>query len=341
LRLPLIDFLKAIAAQLIVLHHLAFYGPMSDAARELAPALIDGLSRHGRLAVQIFLVIGGFLAARSLTSRGWRPQQPLQLVWRRYLRMVIPLAAALALAIACAAVARSWYPQDATPAAASLPQLLAHLLMVQNILGFEALSAGVWYVAIDLQLYALLVALLWLFRRWAAVPIALLALASLFHFNRLPAWDDWALYFFAAYAMGVLAYWAGEHKRCFVTLALMTGTVAIALLIDFRSRIALALVTAVLLGLTFRRMPLPPTATRALAFLGDISYSIFLVHYPVCLVVNAAFGRLYAASPAANALGMLCAWAVSLTAGALFHRHVERRVGLWLGSKAKSAAASN
>ena len=29
-RLPLIDLLKVIASQLIVLHHLAFYGPMSE-----------------------------------------------------------------------------------------------------------------------------------------------------------------------------------------------------------------------------------------------------------------------------------------------------------------------
>ena len=36
-RLPFIDALKALASQLIVLHHLAFYGPMSDYARSLAP----------------------------------------------------------------------------------------------------------------------------------------------------------------------------------------------------------------------------------------------------------------------------------------------------------------
>ncbi|MEY4755596.1 MAG: hypothetical protein RJA34_494, partial [Pseudomonadota bacterium] len=30
MRLALIDALKAIGAQFIVLHHLAFYGPMSD-----------------------------------------------------------------------------------------------------------------------------------------------------------------------------------------------------------------------------------------------------------------------------------------------------------------------
>ena len=62
-RLALIDAFKAIASQLIVLHHLAFYGPMSDVAQDLAPALFAWLSQDARIAVQLFLVISGFLAA--------------------------------------------------------------------------------------------------------------------------------------------------------------------------------------------------------------------------------------------------------------------------------------
>lgn len=337
-RLPLIDALKAIAAQLIVLHHLAFYGPMSDTAYGLAPALFDWLYENGRLAVQVFLVVGGFLAARSLASRHSRPiEQPLLLIWRRYCRLAIPLMAALVLAVACAAAARALLPLPSTPAAPSLLQLLAHLLLLQDLLGYEALSAGVWYVAIDFQLYALMVALVWLFRQRAVLPIAALAIASLFHFNRIAAWDAWVLYFFGAYALGALACWASERKRALPALALMTAVVALALMLDFRSRIAVALVSAVLLGLTFRRVP--SLSSRPLAFLADISYSVFLVHYPVCLVVNAAFGRAFPADPAANALGLLVAWGLSLLAGALFHRHVETPAGALLGRRSIPASA--
>ncbi len=331
MRLPLIDLLKVLASQLIVLHHLAFYGPMSEIAHSLAPSLLDWLAREGRLAVQVFLVVGGFLAARSLASRNaLRIERPLLLIWRRYCRLAIPLVAALALAIACAAAARSILPLDTTPGKPGLAQLFAHLLLLQDLLGYEALSAGVWYVAIDFQLYALMVVLIWLSRRWAMTLVAGLAVASLFHFNRIPAWDDSALYFFGAYALGALACWAGGQPRRFGMLALMVAAVALALMLDFRSRIAVALASAVLLGLTFRPMRLPPAPGLALAFLGDISYSVFLVHYPVCLVVNAAFGRAFPADPAANALGMLLAWGLSLLAGALFHRYVERPGGTWL-----------
>ena len=64
-RLMFIDLLKAVGSQLIVLHHLAFYGPMSDWTHRLAPELVTWFSQDARMAVQIFLVVAGFLAARS------------------------------------------------------------------------------------------------------------------------------------------------------------------------------------------------------------------------------------------------------------------------------------
>ena len=155
-RLASIDLLKAISAQLIVLHHLSFYGPMSDIAYELSPRLIDWLFGQARLAVQVFLVAGGFLAARNLASRASPVVgRPHRLIWRRYRRLAIPLWAALALAVACAACARSIYPQASDPAAPEMLQFLAHLALLQDVLGFDVLSAGVWFVAIDFQLYAL------------------------------------------------------------------------------------------------------------------------------------------------------------------------------------------
>jgi len=68
----LLDLLKALACLLIVLHHLAFYGPMSDVVFLDWPRLINELYDHGRLAVQVFLVCSGFLTAASLQkSKAW------------------------------------------------------------------------------------------------------------------------------------------------------------------------------------------------------------------------------------------------------------------------------
>jgi len=60
-RLPLIDAFKAIASQLIVLHHLSAYGPLSTAAQQAAPGLVGWFYDYARMAVQVFLVIAGLV----------------------------------------------------------------------------------------------------------------------------------------------------------------------------------------------------------------------------------------------------------------------------------------
>ena len=338
MRMPLIDALRAIASQLIVLHHLAFYGPMSDAAASLAPWLAEWLAEHARIAVQAFLVCGGFMTARTLAPAGQPAfQRAPALLWRRYLRLVPPLLAAILVAVALSALARALNPHESIPAPPGFGQLLAHALLLQDILGIEALSAGVWYVAIDFQLFALMLGLLWLARalagsaggrstRLALLLVAGAGLASLFWFNRQPAWDAWAPYFFGAYAMGACAWWAGDRKlpAAWLVLIALAGLAALAL--DFRLRIAVALAVALALGAARRSGLLERWPNSALlSWLGTISYSVFLVHFPVCVAIGALTWRLAPGEPLANAAGILVAWMASVAAGALFHRQVEQR----------------
>jgi peptidoglycan/LPS O-acetylase OafA/YrhL len=69
-RMPLLDAAKGVACLLIVGHHLSRYGPLPAGASSLAPQTFDWLAQNGRLAVQVFLVLAGFLAAGSLAPRG-------------------------------------------------------------------------------------------------------------------------------------------------------------------------------------------------------------------------------------------------------------------------------
>jgi peptidoglycan/LPS O-acetylase OafA/YrhL len=334
-RLPVIDALKGIASQLIVLHHLAFYGPMSDVVSPYLGGLIDWLSANGRIAVQVFLVMGGYMAARALAPQGRANfESPLPVMIRRYLRLSIPYAAAVGVAIVAAAIARHWANFDSTPATPSLYQLFANLLMVQNIVGQDSLSAGLWYVAIDLQLYCGLSALLWLASRqpghWLAPMLVAMGMtASLFYFNREAAFDIWGIYFFGSYGLGALTWWASTSKRPVTMATLIAMIVGLALILDFRTRIAVALAVAALLFASSLIRPLPRSEashTRGeqfIAWLGRISYSVFLVHYPICLLVNAGVTRFFGGSHLANGLGLIMALVASTMAGAAFHRYVE------------------
>ena len=334
-RLPLVDLLKALASQAIVLHHLAFYGPMSDAVRPHATALVDGLADWGRLAVQVFLVIGGFLAARALAPQGRAAlEHPVGRVIERWQRLVGPYLVALGLALLTAAIGRMLTDHETVPDAPSLLQLLANAALLQDWLGIEALSAGVWYVAIDLQLYALLVGLLWVGHRsgrpaLGVAGVVLLGALSLWSINRIPGWDAFGPYFFGSYALGVLAAWAQQGKRwgraALITLLVLGG---VALWLDPRSRIALALATAVLLATRSPGKNLAGLGEHpAIGFLGRISYSVFLVHYPICVLFEAAAARWAPDSAPWAAAGLVLAWLSSLIAGTAFHRWVEAPLG--------------
>lgn len=341
-RLAFIDALKAIASQLIVLHHLAFYGPMSDYALPLAPGTISWLYDYARIAVQVFLVLGGYLAAQALARDGRLVEKPvIQLIWRRYLKLVIPFLGALLLAIAAAAIARQLMENESIPSAPTLPQLIAHFFLLQSVLGFDGLSAGVWYVAIDFQLYILLLVTLWLARRaFPNTPTAgrlllgALMIASLFFINRDDSWDNWALYFIGAYGLGAITYWTVRQRVVSVWLALVAALVIAALLVDFRSRIAVALAVAIALSIArYAGFIESWPKSKIIAWFGQISYSVFLVHYPLSLVINGLFERFMPHTPAIQLAGMFIAWMVCIAGGALFYAQVECRAQALLARK--------
>lgn len=339
----LINLLKAVAAQLIVLHHLAFYGPMADRAWPLAPDLFSWLAGDARIAVQVFLVIGGFLAAKSLSPHGLPGlDHPLRAIGRRYLKLAPPFIVAMLLAVLASYIASAWMTHDSISAPPTFSQFSAHALLLHDVLGYEALSAGAWYVAIDFQLYGLMCLLLWVSGNFGAgrqsrwiVPglVSILLLASLFVFNRDADWDAWAPYFFASYGLGALAWWASDpHRRSVAILVLLFLIVVptqLALALDFRARIAVAFAVACLLLLLGREKPafLAGRMAWLVQMLAKTSYSVFLVHFPVCLVVNAGFTRFAPEVAHLQFLGVVVGWGTSLIAGAAFHRWVEAPLG--------------
>ena len=344
-RNAVIDCTKGLACAAIVWHHLAFYGPMADVVEPLLPALIEWLDQDARMAVQLFLVLAGYLAAASLAPTGLaRHSQVLPQIARRFVRLVVPLAVALVLAVLISTLIRPWFDHASMSAAPGLFQLLAHALLLQGIVGEESLSAGVWYVSIDFQLFAL-TALLFAMSRWfssvadAATParptvgqavVVLLAAASLWGFNRDADFDNWAVYFFGAYGLGMMAFWAVRAARPWAWSALMALLLGIALWLEWRTRIALAGATALALVAVMRSPRLYSMSGPArLQQLGQMSYSVFLVHFPVCLLVNAVVTWFWPDSLVINLVGLWAAFALSLATGRVLYLRVERHMPSW------------
>lgn len=350
-RLPLADAIKAIAAQCIVLHHIAAYGPISAVTRPHLAGATEFIYDYGRAAVFVFLVLGGYLAASSLMpapgrcSSRRREASTLRLVLRRWIRLAWPYWFALFAATAIAVFARRVFDDDDTPLAPGLFEILANGLMLQDILGVAALSAGVWYVAIDLQLYALFAAFAggWRFRsqpsgekpvgRQVGDPVAAFAAIGLVCAATIAGWfvfgqDDeleaWAIYFFGAYGIGILARWgsgvsSSNQSRWRV---LIIGLCIGAILVDPRIRTVVTALTAIVLLIGWA----PGWMRNRVFEVGArLSYSVFLIHYPVCLLVNALIHRAWADNLTANLFGIAFAWFSSNLAGWLLYQFVESR----------------
>lgn len=360
-----LDLLKLLGAQLIVWHHFSLYGPAAQVLHAATPGPMAWLYEYARMAVQIFLVVGGFLAAQHLSQAvDMRWPQVKTRVWLRYRRLVLPFMAAMLLAVISAAVSRAFLPNDGfVPDAPTALQVLAHALLLHDVLGQPALSTGVWYVAIDLQLFALLTALLWLGSRlssgrvvtadqpalshppaWPALTWALvagLAALSLLVLNRMAALDAFAPYFFGAYGLGVLAYGITRNagSKHWLLLALICMGV-LALVVDYRERIVLALGVAVVLALgealPWRLARWPAWLQQLIARGGQISYAQFLNHFALLMLANAGFAQAVQAwtlqqeqQIMLSGLILVAYWLLSLWLGAWFERYVEVPLTRW------------
>ena len=132
-------------------------------------------------------------------------------------------------------------------------------------------------------------------------------------------------YFFGAYGMGAGVYWAGQKEKYGVLwLWLIVSLTVIALMIEFRTRILIALAVAVTLFFTIKMQHSAQSVWQPIPrYLGKISYSLFLIHFPILLLTNATFAALGLTSPVAGGIAMLTTWAASLLMADLFYRSVE------------------
>jgi peptidoglycan/LPS O-acetylase OafA/YrhL len=292
-----ISLLKALGCVLIVLHHAVLYSPWTAHLRDVWPGLHALLDEQAGMAVQWFLVVGGYLAYPAFAqATRFSAKDAADAVFRRFLRLTTPLWLALSVSIAVAhALTLAGLTLMPTWAQAlNWRTWLSHSTLTQDGFGHTALSAGVWYVAIDLQLFAMGVCLsLGLGRVPRAWPWIFAAgvLLSWWHFNTHAQWDVTALYFFGAYGAGALLAWAQrqDEKTRWSVCGLLTVALLIAQTLQWRDRLcwaALALLCLACSPSASQRLHrvLPRLRLfRLIEAVAHRSYGIFLIHYALLL----------------------------------------------------------
>lgn len=332
-QLSFIVALRACAALIILWHHFALYPPLRDWAAPLIGNVLDWIEHHAR-ATQVFFVISGYVMARSMSVYHWSLHRIACFAMQRYLRLGIPYLATIAVVLPVYEFARGWVPDHVIGNAVSLPQLVAHLFFLQDLLGYEPLSAGLWFVCINLQLGIIFAATLWLRDRFGSGAIDTvgllgwpLAILSLFYVNLNPAWESWWLYFYPYFFLGIIIHRAlisGRTQTEFWAFQMLMVT---ALFFEWRWRLGFAVGVGFLL---FAAEKLEFGAywprNRAIAKLGQVSYSLFLIHFPVLVTISALWARQGWTSPTAAVVGLLAAFILSIIAAFVFYRWVEMPV---------------
>ncbi len=304
-RIAGLDGIRGLAALFVVVNHVflrTFPGyPVDNAPFWAAPFI------YGRFAVVVFIVLSGFSLALSPARRGWKLGGVSGFAQRRARRILPAYWAALAFSLAVA-----WLivapPGQGVPGPKSV---LVNGLLVQNVIGAPSPNRSFWSMAVEAQLYILFPLLLLMVRRWSAVvmvAVVTLVVAAVgivgphvAHLDNLVIQSPPDLA--ALFAVGILAagiVGAGRARRSWPWgwLALAAAVPVFLTIwwqgsvwtLDHVFWVDLALGPAIACLLAALATGRPAALVRALDVrpmrgLGSSSYSLYLTHGPIVVIV--------------------------------------------------------
>jgi peptidoglycan/LPS O-acetylase OafA/YrhL len=304
-RLAGLDGIRGLAALFVVVNHIflrAFPGYPVDSAPFWAAWFI-----YGRFAVVVFIVLSGFSLALSPARSGWQLAGISRFAHRRAERILPAYWAALVFSLLVA-----WLilpqPGQGVPNAKSV---LVHGLLLQDLFDVRSPNRAFWTIAIEAQLYVVFPLLLLTIRRVNA--IAMVAAVTLVvatvdilgsHFSQLNGLlarsspDLTALFAVGVMAAGILTTTQRRRSWPWHWLALAAAFPVIATISakgsvwtnDHLFWVDLALgpsIGCLLAALATDRPAALVHAldTRPLRSLGSFSYSLYLTHAPIVVVL--------------------------------------------------------
>jgi peptidoglycan/LPS O-acetylase OafA/YrhL len=304
-RLAGLDGLRGLAALFVVVNHV-FLRAVPGYPVDHAP-FWAGWFIYGRFAVVVFIVLSGFSLALSPARHGWRLDGISHFARRRARRILPAYWAALAFSLAVA-----WLvvhqPGHGVPDAKSV---VVNGLLVQNIVGAHSPNAAFWSMAVEVQLYLLFpLLLLMVRRRGAIVMVATVALVvgavGIFgpHIRHIDTFvlqsppDLAALFAVGILTAGIVGASTARRSWPWAWLALAAAAPVLATIwwkgsvwtLDhlFWMDLALGPAIACLLAALATGRPAPLLRlldSRPVRSLGASSYSLYLTHAPIVVIV--------------------------------------------------------
>lgn len=342
-RVSELDALRGIAAFIVLLHH-AFVmsgvviSPDVSLGNRIMHALLHfspaRALQNGRSPVLFFFVLSGFVLTAALMRRG--SPGLLAFAVQRTIRLYLPVAAAVLFSFTAYKLVandnslRSWNAIVWRPAPGWNDVLREMALLRTERDDFAILDPVLWSLVHEWRLTVLMpLVLLFTGQPWLLVSAALVSMAlgvlcgageNVVH---LGPWLHSSIaataYFVPGIVSGAVLALFGPPPRLNRQQRLFAGTTVLALF-GLGSDLATYAGSVLLIGLALQPGGLQKLlGCLPLVWLGQVSFSLYLVHVPVLMAAQSQFDGLVS-GPVSLAIGV----ATALLAASLMHRWVER-----------------
>lgn len=289
--------------------------------------------------MQAFFVISGFVIPYSLHHRSYRLTDGGNFLFRRLKRLEPPYFACIFLVLFIQLIVSFTPGYQGNADSLTVAQLLSHVAYLNAVLGYSWLNPVFWTLAIEFQYYiftALIFPLLNSQRKSARILTLLgVSTAGVLGFGNEALLPHWLPLF----AIGMAAYFGivGHVNHLeFVLLMPILGLVA-GLVTSGQEALVGMMTGIAIYALAQKRIH---SLLTPLAWLGVLSYSIYLIHMPIGLrVINLA--ARYTESTGLRYAAILVALTVSIGTAFVFWRLIEVPSQKWAKRTHSSTAASS
>lgn len=331
-----LDLLRFLAAVAVVLYHFTYRLRGSETAAEFFPG-IGRVAMHGYLGVALFFMISGFVVLWTARER-----TPSGFVLSRMTRLYPEFWVGVLLSSLAFSIDQSAFAEPIT-----VPKVLANLTMVPDVFRQPYVDDVYWTLVVELKFYALLWGLsvtrqmtrveMWLFA-WLIVTSACFTLPVPHALQSITLYPYGPLFIGGSLFSLIRAEGATPARLIGVTVCAVLAVTYVTSQMDgfvhpddlssvtrWEARLLVLLFFVTFAVIALRRQAEVPFAA-AVAFLGTLTYTLYLVHnIGKALVLLPLVGRgRYVALGLALTFSLLLAAAISWIVDVSFRRPFAR-----------------
>lgn len=315
-RIDTIDALRGIASLAVCWFHL------TNGNNKFLPEGILKLSgAYGWLGVEVFFVLSGFVIPFALWRANYKLSNYSTFVYKRVVRLDPPYITSILVVIVLAYISFLMPGFRGEKPSYSMFQIILHLGYMNPFFGYSWINIIYWTLAIEFQYY-LIIGLVYplIVSKHLCIRYAALFILGLLAF--LIPQDQFIFHWISLFILGLLVFYYKvgliSGYGFFVSLFIATSS---SYIIHGAVICTATFVTSLVIAFVKLR-------NKLATFLGDLSYSLYLMHVPIGgRMIN--LGTHFSLTTGGRVLVLMMAMGLSIIAAYAFYRIIEKPVQRW------------